>query len=265
MLRVPVFLACGLLCSTPAFANDLVIRLETALAQLGYQPGAIDGVVDQATHNAIHAFQRDRGLAETGGMDFAGLQAMELEVASRQAATPAPSAAETSSPPQSSNPGLQTEVIDGYIYHFLTEHCGGDWGIVHYIYPFYASGGYNLEQSEFCVSRTENRILSSEGRGGFTLVRDRTHSQQFDVLESGDHEHQRISFEVGNFGAYESYTEAWQPFSHDVATLIDGQNSIRYPSSDNVSGLGFTYEYAFENTGDSDQFQFLGSGLITNR
>lgn len=80
-------LAVGLSLSTAAFANGLVIRLETALAQLGYQPGAIDGVVDQATYNAIYAYQRERGLAETGGVDLAGLEAMELEVARAEGAS----------------------------------------------------------------------------------------------------------------------------------------------------------------------------------
>lgn len=80
--------------STPAVAqNDLAFRAEAALAGLGYQPGVVDGIIDQATYNAIFEYQRDRSFPETGGLDLAALEAMEAEVraqAQNGTAAPAP-------------------------------------------------------------------------------------------------------------------------------------------------------------------------------
>lgn len=49
-----------------ATAADGIRRLETGLAELGYAPGPADGELDDRTADAIRAFERDRGLGETG-------------------------------------------------------------------------------------------------------------------------------------------------------------------------------------------------------
>ena len=45
------------------------IVVEDALADNGYDPGRIDGIIDSETRAAIREFQRDRDLAVTGTMD----------------------------------------------------------------------------------------------------------------------------------------------------------------------------------------------------
>jgi hypothetical protein len=45
------------------------IVVEDALADNGYDPGRIDGMIDSDTRAAIREFQRDRDLAVTGTMD----------------------------------------------------------------------------------------------------------------------------------------------------------------------------------------------------
>lgn len=43
-----------------------VRRVQASLAEIGYSPGAINGEMSDATRNAIKAFERDKGLPETG-------------------------------------------------------------------------------------------------------------------------------------------------------------------------------------------------------
>ena len=50
----------------PLADEHMVIVGQRALTQLGYTVGSIDGVMGPATHQAILAFQKDRGLAQDG-------------------------------------------------------------------------------------------------------------------------------------------------------------------------------------------------------
>jgi peptidoglycan hydrolase-like protein with peptidoglycan-binding domain len=43
--------------------------VQSALADLGYYRGRVDGVIGNGTRNAIRAFQRDNGLRATGRLD----------------------------------------------------------------------------------------------------------------------------------------------------------------------------------------------------
>lgn len=45
---------------------DTVTRVQVGLAELGYEPGAINGQLGQQTRTAILKFERDRGIAPTG-------------------------------------------------------------------------------------------------------------------------------------------------------------------------------------------------------
>ena len=48
--------------------NKRLMAVEQALANLGYGPVKIDGVMDAATREAIARFERDRALQPTGAM-----------------------------------------------------------------------------------------------------------------------------------------------------------------------------------------------------
>jgi peptidoglycan hydrolase-like protein with peptidoglycan-binding domain len=50
----------------PLKAADTVTRVQVGLAELGYEPGVINGQLGQETRNAILRFERDRGIAPTG-------------------------------------------------------------------------------------------------------------------------------------------------------------------------------------------------------
>ncbi len=61
----------------PPKAVDTVTRVQVGLAELGYEPGAINGEMGQQTRNAILKFERDRGIAPTG--DISATLIVELE------------------------------------------------------------------------------------------------------------------------------------------------------------------------------------------
>jgi peptidoglycan hydrolase-like protein with peptidoglycan-binding domain len=54
-------------------------QVQADLAQQGYHPGPIDGVVGSRTGAAIAAYQRDNGLPVTGTIDGALLQSLGVE------------------------------------------------------------------------------------------------------------------------------------------------------------------------------------------
>ncbi|XSG81226.1 MAG: peptidoglycan-binding domain-containing protein [Methyloligella sp. ZOD6] len=57
--------------------GDMVRAVQQTLADLGYAPGPVDGMMGQNTADAIRAFQKDRQLAETGEITPTLLQEME--------------------------------------------------------------------------------------------------------------------------------------------------------------------------------------------
>jgi peptidoglycan hydrolase-like protein with peptidoglycan-binding domain len=66
-------------------AADTVTRIQAGLAELGYEPGAINGQLGQETRNAIVKFERDRGIAPTG--DISPTLIVELEKMSARGPT----------------------------------------------------------------------------------------------------------------------------------------------------------------------------------
>jgi peptidoglycan hydrolase-like protein with peptidoglycan-binding domain len=69
----------------PLKPADTVTRVQVGLAELGYEPGAINGQLGQATRNAILRFERDRGIAPTG--DISPTLIVELEKMSTRGPT----------------------------------------------------------------------------------------------------------------------------------------------------------------------------------
>jgi peptidoglycan hydrolase-like protein with peptidoglycan-binding domain len=70
---------------TPQKPVDTVTRVQVGLAELGYEPGAINGELSQATRAAILRFERDRGIAPTG--DISPTLIAELEKMSARGTT----------------------------------------------------------------------------------------------------------------------------------------------------------------------------------
>jgi len=64
---------------------DTVTRVQVGLAELGYEPGAINGQLGQQTRNAILRFEHDRGIAPTG--DISPTLIAELEKMSARGST----------------------------------------------------------------------------------------------------------------------------------------------------------------------------------
>ena len=49
-----------------AEARAMILRVQTGLSELAYNPGGVDGQLTEQTRSAIREFQRDRNMAETG-------------------------------------------------------------------------------------------------------------------------------------------------------------------------------------------------------
>jgi peptidoglycan hydrolase-like protein with peptidoglycan-binding domain len=69
----------------PLKAADTVTRVQVGLAELGYEPGVINGQLGQETRSAILRFERDRGIAPTG--DISPTLIVELEKMSARGPT----------------------------------------------------------------------------------------------------------------------------------------------------------------------------------
>lgn len=68
----------------PSRPVDTVTRVQVGLAELGYEPGAINGQLGQQTRNAILKFERDRGIAPSG--DISATLIAELDKMSARSA-----------------------------------------------------------------------------------------------------------------------------------------------------------------------------------
>jgi peptidoglycan hydrolase-like protein with peptidoglycan-binding domain len=69
----------------PQKPADTVTRVQVGLAELGYEPGQINGQLGQQTRNAILRFERDRGIAPTG--DISPTLIVELDKMSARGPT----------------------------------------------------------------------------------------------------------------------------------------------------------------------------------
>ncbi len=55
--------------NTSNMSQDDKVGMEQALADSGYDPGPVDGVIDDQTRDALREFQEDRELVATGIVD----------------------------------------------------------------------------------------------------------------------------------------------------------------------------------------------------
>ncbi len=64
----------------PARAEQLITRVQEALAARGYSPGAIDGIMGERTARAIRAFEAASGMPPSGRVDGALLRKLAIAV-----------------------------------------------------------------------------------------------------------------------------------------------------------------------------------------
>jgi hypothetical protein len=64
--------------STVTAVGEIVESVQLALAKRGYDPGPASGRADRRTEHAIRAFQIDRGLDQTGSIDYPVLKALDI-------------------------------------------------------------------------------------------------------------------------------------------------------------------------------------------
>ncbi|MCI5128404.1 MAG: peptidoglycan-binding protein, partial [Candidatus Electrothrix sp. AUS3] len=67
----------------PALCKDELIgstvrQVQTALSQMGFYNGLIDGTMNQETQKAIRAFQVENGLAQGGGLTDETVEALGI-------------------------------------------------------------------------------------------------------------------------------------------------------------------------------------------
>ncbi len=68
----------------PDFTDTMVFEAQELLAQLGYEPGPVDGQVGERTTRAVRAFQRDNGLPATGRISDDLIDALYATLERRQ-------------------------------------------------------------------------------------------------------------------------------------------------------------------------------------
>ncbi len=56
--------------------GDLILQAQTLLAKRGYDVGKPDGLMGKRTREAIAAFQKEKGLPQTGAVDTSLIQAL---------------------------------------------------------------------------------------------------------------------------------------------------------------------------------------------
>ncbi|MBF9033012.1 hypothetical protein HKCCE2091_02080 [Rhodobacterales bacterium HKCCE2091] len=116
-----------------AAQEDLVREAEAALAQLGFDPGPVDGMVDESLYSAIRAWQQTNGREATGGLVYADLELLRAQVAqliAGAAPAPAPATAPASPPPQAAAPTpapTPTPAAAGGPARSLSEIGGTPW------------------------------------------------------------------------------------------------------------------------------------------
>ncbi|MDE0306902.1 MAG: peptidoglycan-binding protein [Albidovulum sp.] len=65
---------------TPQNSSMMVVRVQAALMRLGFYNGDIDGVLGLATRAALRAFQRSKGISQTGRIDVETLKSLQISI-----------------------------------------------------------------------------------------------------------------------------------------------------------------------------------------
>lgn len=67
-----------ILCQTN-MNKEVILKIQNALKEKGYNPGKIDGAIGRGTRVALDKYQRDNSLA-TGGITYETLNALKIEL-----------------------------------------------------------------------------------------------------------------------------------------------------------------------------------------
>lgn len=187
-----VFAISSLLLAWPlsvAAEENLVLKLEQYLAALGFNPGAVDGAVDEATNEAIRSYQTSRGLPVTGGMTLAEFQALEREALAAASATPQTLTQNTASAGGIGQLSISTtQTPGGSIYHRLSG-CQAQTGSA--IFFYHNRTQSNQEMSDICFDPENGWVAGSETLTGLTFVSQQDSMAVYEVLSSGVQDFER--------------------------------------------------------------------------
>jgi N-acetylmuramoyl-L-alanine amidase len=109
----------------PALRGDDVAELQVRLAQLGFNPGRIDGIFGPLTAGALTEFQRNCALEANGTMTKETLQALQRVQATNATRSLVTDARDLAG----FNPSTGGSVLlcgDGLLVHALADHFGGN-------------------------------------------------------------------------------------------------------------------------------------------
>ena len=206
--------------ATAADAQDAtVLKLEQYLSILGFNPGAVDGIIEQSTYNAIAGYQQSKGLPVTGGMDLAGFQALEADAlaAGNAAAAPAAPVAPAPAAPAAAAPAAPA---GGFVHHKM-EQCPFEKGLGNVVY--WKLNDVEVELTDVCFDRNGGNLYASEPVQGLQLVRQADESLFYEVVASGDAPHNRMRMHSGTY----SETDPGQEIGAVYFGYSDARRSAR--------------------------------------
>lgn len=168
--------------------DDVLSQAEGALADLGYDPGNLDGIWDEALSDALDNYKRDRGLEPDGDLSLRGFvdlvdeAKVALQVAGGTLVRPFVPKADAPDWPEV----LLTEMR--VPFHRI-EDCRHRYGLGTMFYSEGRSEEFHL--TELCFDADGGRLWSAENLSGWTLTNDAPSFQEFKIIEEGVPDWQR--------------------------------------------------------------------------
>lgn len=227
-------------------SDNPILNLETYLDWLGFPPGTIDGVVDDATYAAIRAYQTARGLPVTGGIDQAGFERLEEEAL----------LATFVAPPAIDEPPVSTALVatspipgDPFVDNRI-EVCEGTAG---FGLLTYGTLSEDIHLTDMCIEEDAGTVLAGESVTSLTLAKEIDGARSYEDLSSGADEYQRnrIRFTADEYTG--GCTEGTQSIEYVV---LDG--AIQRPGFDFAMTKGYTTSETFPLSGPKQSEMLLG-------
>ena len=166
-----------------AYGHDnLVLRLEEALVDLGYQPGAADGTWDDDLTDAVNAYKLDQGLEPNGDLTLREFAALQAEA---KRASEAANATEVSPYVPSEDAPEIPEVVRAELR--VPYHRIDDCRFRHGLGTMFYSEGRNEEfhLTDVCFDQEDGRFWGAENVGGWSLTNDAPSFQEYKIIEEG--------------------------------------------------------------------------------